>query len=66
MDQENSENGTEDATVLPSCEDEHGGIIVELKEPMEPTEFALLLKSSLSQWKLLVILHPCFEITDLT
>ncbi|KAL1556178.1 nudix (nucleoside diphosphate linked moiety X)-type motif 2 [Salvia divinorum] len=52
MDQDNSENGREDAPVLPSCEDEHGGIIVELKEPMDPTEFSLLLKSSLSQWKL--------------
>ncbi|XP_057765468.1 nudix hydrolase 2-like isoform X2 [Salvia miltiorrhiza] len=47
-----SENGIEDALVLPSYEDEHGGVIVELKEPMDPTDFALILKTSLSLWKL--------------
>lgn len=55
---------TKDAEVLPSYEDEHGGIIVEMKEPMDPNDFALMLRYSLSQWKLQVIMAFHFGITE--
>ncbi|XP_022855624.1 nudix hydrolase 2-like isoform X2 [Olea europaea var. sylvestris] len=50
------QNGVEDEVrkfrVLPACDDEHGGVIVDMKEPMGPTVFQAMLKASLSQWKL--------------
>lgn len=58
---------TEDAEVLPSNEDEHGGVIVEMMELMDPNDFALILRYSLSQWKLQVIMafhtHIHFGVT---
>lgn len=57
MDLNNSENGRKDARLLPSYGDEHGGVIVELEEPMNPDDFALILRCSLLQWKLQVIIH---------
>lgn len=45
------ENGFEYVEILPSTNDAHGGVIVDLKEAMDPEVFAALLKSSLLQWK---------------
>ncbi|KAL8469704.1 hypothetical protein ACS0TY_032518 [Phlomoides rotata] len=52
MDQENFEDGTEVIRVLPSYDDEHGGVIVEMEESMDPNDFSVILRCSLSQWKL--------------
>ncbi|XP_073224386.1 nudix hydrolase 10-like [Cicer arietinum] len=45
------ENGFECVEILPATNDAHGGVIVYLKDPMDPQVFASLLKSSLLQWK---------------
>ncbi|XP_057433450.1 nudix hydrolase 10-like isoform X2 [Lotus japonicus] len=45
------ENGFEYVKILPAINDAHGGVIVDLKEAMDPQVFAALLRSSLSQWK---------------
>jgi hypothetical protein len=45
------ENGFECVEILPSTNDAHGGVIVDLKDPMDPEIFATLLKSSLLQWR---------------
>ncbi|KAL0399120.1 UNVERIFIED_CONTAM: Nudix hydrolase 10 [Sesamum radiatum] len=52
MDKATSENGTEEVQLLPFYDDEHQGIIVEMKEPMDPDDFGVILRYSLSQWKL--------------
>ncbi|CAI8596732.1 unnamed protein product [Vicia faba] len=45
------ENGFECVEILPATNDAHGGVIVDLKDPMDPEDFSSLLKSSLLQWK---------------
>lgn len=45
------ENGFECVEILPATNDAHGGVIVDLKDRMDPEVFASLLKSSLSNWK---------------
>lgn len=40
--------------LLPSYDDEHGGVIVEMEESMDPDDFSVILRCSLSQWKLQV------------
>ncbi|XP_062078868.1 nudix hydrolase 10-like [Humulus lupulus] len=48
------ENGTQqvaEVELLPATNDDHGGIIVDMKEPMEPASFATLLRASMSQWR---------------
>ncbi|KAL0306254.1 UNVERIFIED_CONTAM: Nudix hydrolase 10 [Sesamum radiatum] len=52
MDKATSENGIEEVQLLPFHDDEHEGIIVEMKEPMDPDDFSVILRYSLSQWKL--------------
>ncbi|KAK6149416.1 hypothetical protein DH2020_016941 [Rehmannia glutinosa] len=52
MDQGNFENGINEVQVLPSFDDEHGDVTVEIKEPMDPNDFSVILKCSLSHWKL--------------
>ncbi|XP_076939286.1 nudix hydrolase 2-like isoform X1 [Bidens hawaiensis] len=52
MDRSTIENGVEDAQQLPATDDEFGGVVVEMKEPMDPDIFRSLLKTSMSQWKL--------------
>ncbi|KAG5095313.1 hypothetical protein JHK84_050901 [Glycine max] len=37
--------------ILPATNDVHGGVIVDLKEPMDSKDFATLLRSSLLHWK---------------
>ena len=45
------ENGFGCVEILPFTNDVHGGVIVDLKDPMDPQVFDSLLKSSLLQWK---------------
>ncbi|XP_051128636.1 nudix hydrolase 2 [Andrographis paniculata] len=52
MDQPIPANGVEEVPLLPSCANEHGGVIVEMAEPMDPNDFRAVLRRSLSQWKL--------------
>lgn len=40
--------------VLPFVEDEYGGVIVEMKTPMDPKCFVATLRYSFTQWKLQV------------
>ncbi|XP_009764930.1 nudix hydrolase 10-like [Nicotiana sylvestris] len=41
-----------DLLLLPSVNDEHGGVIVELKDPMDTNVFRFRLMASMKQWKL--------------
>lgn len=54
MDQDNFEHGPNVVGVLPSYDDEHGGVIVEMEESMDPNDFSVILRASLSRWKLQV------------
>ncbi|GMN62334.1 hypothetical protein TIFTF001_031432 [Ficus carica] len=45
------ENGSQLVELLPATNDEHGGIIVDMKEAMEPATFSMVLRASISQWK---------------
>ncbi|XP_031258940.1 nudix hydrolase 2-like [Pistacia vera] len=45
------ENGVEHIKLLKGINDEHGGVIVEMKEPMAPEVFVTVLRDSLLQWK---------------
>ncbi|KAG9159840.1 hypothetical protein Leryth_007847 [Lithospermum erythrorhizon] len=45
-------NVVENVELLPAVCDEYGGIIVEMKEPMNPSVFHSMLISSMEQWKL--------------
>ncbi|KAK6932866.1 NUDIX hydrolase domain, partial [Dillenia turbinata] len=47
-----SENEGESVQVLVAKNDEHGGVIVEMIEAMEPQNFLTLLRASISLWKL--------------
>ncbi|XP_042421303.1 nudix hydrolase 2-like [Zingiber officinale] len=40
-----------DAALLTAVNDEHGGVIVEMKDPMNSTDFSISLKASLTNWK---------------
>lgn len=44
----------EQLELLPGVYDNYEGVIVEMKDPMDPDEFGYLLRASLSQWKQLV------------
>ncbi|XP_040361913.1 uncharacterized protein LOC112202300 isoform X4 [Rosa chinensis] len=44
------ENGT--AELLPATNDDHGGVIVDMKDAMEPQAFRALLRASIVQWRL--------------
>ncbi|XP_057978695.1 nudix hydrolase 2-like [Malania oleifera] len=45
------ENGFQPTELLPASNDDHGGVIVDMKEPMDPTVFLTLLRASLSEWR---------------
>ncbi|GMP52153.1 hypothetical protein CsSME_00018086 [Camellia sinensis var. sinensis] len=51
MDQVVAENGVQQAELLFAVNDDHGGVIVEMKEPMDSKAFLSLLRASISQWK---------------
>ncbi|KAG6482988.1 hypothetical protein ZIOFF_059628 [Zingiber officinale] len=40
-----------DVALLTAVNDEHGGVIVEMKGPMNSTDFSISLKASLTNWK---------------
>ncbi|XP_048446290.1 nudix hydrolase 10 isoform X2 [Pyrus x bretschneideri] len=42
------ENGVE---LLPAINDAHGGVIVDMKDAMDPQDFLTLLRASISQWR---------------
>ncbi|KAM5584510.1 nudix hydrolase 10 [Rosa sericea] len=44
------ENGT--VELLPATNDDHGGVIVDMKDAMEPQAFRTLLRASIVQWRL--------------
>ncbi|KAH0719686.1 hypothetical protein KY290_004601 [Solanum tuberosum] len=46
------QNGVKKDQLLSAVNDYHGGVIVELKEPMDPNVFQNMLKASLSKWRL--------------
>ncbi|XP_065862652.1 nudix hydrolase 10-like [Euphorbia lathyris] len=45
------ENGFNQVTLLPATNDDFGGVIVDMKEPMEPDIFLCMLRNSISVWK---------------
>lgn len=49
--------GDEEVEVLNAVEDKHGGVIVNIEEPMDSIVFASLLKASLSHWRVQVKFH---------
>ncbi|PSR85401.1 Nudix hydrolase [Actinidia chinensis var. chinensis] len=51
MDQVVAENGVQYVELLSSVKDDHSGVIVEMKEPMDSDAFHSLLRVSISQWK---------------
>ncbi|KAK9268861.1 hypothetical protein L1049_000626 [Liquidambar formosana] len=51
MDQEVIENGCQQVEPLSAYNDDHGGVIVEMTEPMDPKVFDVVLGISLSQWR---------------
>ncbi|KAK6777007.1 hypothetical protein RDI58_023724 [Solanum bulbocastanum] len=46
------QNGVKKDQLLSAVNDYHDGVIVELKEPMDPNVFQNMLKASLSKWRL--------------
>ncbi|XP_047254297.1 nudix hydrolase 10 isoform X3 [Capsicum annuum] len=46
------QNGVKKDQLLSAVNDDHGGVIVEFKEPMDPIVFQNMLKASLSKWRL--------------
>lgn len=64
-DQEAVENGFQHAELLSASNDDHGGVIVDMKEPMDPNVFASLLRASMSQWRLQVLILSNFLQIDL-
>ncbi|KAF5479068.1 hypothetical protein F2P56_005573 [Juglans regia] len=45
------ENGLEQVELLPATNDDHGGVIVEMKGSMASEVFATLLRASVSEWR---------------
>lgn len=51
--------------LLTGANDTHGGVIIDMKEPMDPANFVSSLRASISQWRkqvnyLVSILEPIF------
>lgn len=45
--------------LLNSVDDPHGGVCVDMKEPMDPKVFSTALKASISHWRLQVRILRC-------
>ncbi|KAF5727907.1 nudix hydrolase 10-like isoform X1 [Tripterygium wilfordii] len=45
------ENGIQHVNLLPATNDEHGGVILDMKEPMAAEVFQVMLRDSIQQWK---------------
>ncbi len=43
--------------LLTSTDDNYGGVIVELDQPMDSTTFISILRASIAHWKQLVVFH---------
>lgn len=54
-----AENGVQSGKILTAIDDDFNGVIVEMKEAMNPMVFHSMLKASLSQWK-----HQVVSISD--
>ncbi|KAG8386019.1 hypothetical protein BUALT_Bualt03G0105500 [Buddleja alternifolia] len=52
MDQAIFENGVKEVQLLPAYDDEHEGVVVEMDTLMDSNDFNVILRYSLSQWKL--------------
>ncbi|KAL6999119.1 nudix (nucleoside diphosphate linked moiety X)-type motif 2 [Sarracenia purpurea var. burkii] len=52
MDQVVTENGVQHVELLSAVNDDHGGVIVEVKEPIDSEAFLYRLRASISLWKL--------------
>lgn len=50
------ENGIEHVELLPATSDNHGGVIVEMKEAMDSEVFVTLLRASVSDWRRQVVI----------
>lgn len=48
------QDNIEQLELLSGVHDHYGGVIVEMKDPIDPKEFGSLLRASLSQWRQLV------------
>ncbi|KAK9267823.1 hypothetical protein L1049_010259 [Liquidambar formosana] len=46
-----AENEVEQVKILTATNDDHGGVIVEMKEPLESGVFISVLRASISQWR---------------
>ncbi|XP_021669727.2 nudix hydrolase 10 [Hevea brasiliensis] len=46
-----TENGINHVTLLPASNDDHGGVIVDMIEPVEPDIFLTMLRASISLWR---------------
>ena len=54
-----AENGSSEL-ILSAKNDAHGGVIVEMKDPMDSQAFVTLLRASLLKWKQQVITFAAF------
>lgn len=52
-----AENGGQMVQLLSAINDDFGGVIVEMKEHMDSNVFLTMLRASMSQWKLQVLLY---------
>lgn len=61
--QELDASGVEQIQVLEAVEDLFEGVIVEMKETMDPDSFSTLLRDSLSVWRRLVLLASIYSLS---
>ena len=59
MDQVRTAIEVEKVQILPGENDDHGGVVVNLEEHMDSDVFLTLLKTSMSQWTIQVLLFSC-------
>lgn len=52
-----SKDEVREIKLLTSTNDDHGGVIVEMDEPMDSITFVSILRASISHWKKLVVYH---------
>ena len=50
-------NQVQQTELLTSTDDDHGGVIVEMDEPMDSATFVSILRVSILHWKQLVVFH---------
>jgi hypothetical protein len=48
--------GIEHAELLPATDDDHGGVIVDMKEAMDSEVFVTSLRASISKWRQQVVI----------